>query len=80
MKAGASATDEEYFVVLLWDEAVVDIGVGKVSMMEGGVRNLSDFWEVAVVLLDFELLEVGGFVFGQHYYLNLNQIDMFGWL
>ena len=39
--------------------------------MELRVGNLSDFWEIAVEALDFEVLEVWGFVFN---HLNSNQI------
>lgn len=34
VEASAAATDEEYFVVFVGDEAVVDVGVGEVSVVE----------------------------------------------
>jgi hypothetical protein len=58
VEASAAAADDEDLVVLLRDEAVVEVGGGEGAVVQGGVGDLPDLREEAVEVLDLQLLEV----------------------
>lgn len=71
VKTSAPATDDEKFIVFNGCETVEILYFEALLLMQLRVWNLSDFWEVTIEALYFEIFEVWGLVFN---HLNLNQI------
>lgn len=72
MKSGSTAADDEQLVVFDGGKAVEILYFDALLLVELRVGDFSDFWEVAVEMLYFEVFEVWSFAFD---HLNSNQIN-----